>query len=447
MRGYYLLFFLIVYSCHITAQEIKAGELLRMQCRSDSNQHYSLYLPKNYQSGKKYPVVIFLDPAARGRFPVEKYRSVADEQELVLAGSSESKNFDAGSSAGSVTAIITDLVKSINTDESRIWLAGFSGGARMASSYAVANSTIAGVIACGAGFAGEDFYNSSRNIAFAGLVGYRDMNFEELLGIKDELTAKNKANLLLIFNGGHEWPPEDQLSLALLWLNKESSLMVMNKLQSDPAYFLRQTNEAKKAGLHYLSLLQANELRKIPALSAIADSLISNAGPAKTIAKGKKSFDISLNEERGSMDQLSFLFGQFVLSGSDKPGNDDLWKQEAQHINSLRTVKNKYSQLSGERLFDFSWRICIEQYYWLMGSKQYKQAYKAAYVLSFFTPTGLDPDYLMSRAAAGLADRSLCLHHLGLSVKKKTTLKETILNDDLIMAVIGREEAEKLFGD
>ncbi len=439
--------FLVFYPGALLAQDLKAGTITRVNCIADSNDQYSLYLPKNYDPATKYPLIIFLDPMARGNLPVEKYRAIADEQQVVLAGSLESRNFDPAASSNAVTAILDDIVKRVSTDGSRVWLAGFSGGARMASTYALGNGRISGVIACGAGFADNDLYTNKITIPFVGIAGYRDMNFEEILGIKELLAERKKENILLLFDGGHQWPPLLQLAIAVEWLNKTGSAVPSSSFEATSDSLFAELVRLKQKDLSYIAWIQANEYRKIPVLMTAADSIIKEIEHAKGFAKSRENFESAMNDEREYMDGFSFLFSQFVLTDDNQPANDETWKLKAVKISSFRESKSSYRQLSGERIFDFSWRLCIEQYQWLMESKQFKQAYKAAHLLLFYPAANLDPDYLMARAAAGFGDDTICLQHLKQSVKKQGLGKEKLLQDKLIIALIGREGVDKLFSN
>jgi pimeloyl-ACP methyl ester carboxylesterase len=432
---------LLLFSLGSVAQE--TGVITTEYCPADTSRHYVLYLPKDYQASKKYSLLLFLDPGARGNLPLEKYYPISDEQEIVIAGSLESKNFDADASVASITAILDDIPKRFSVDPLRVWLAGFSGGSRLASAYASTDRRVAGVIACGAGFSGEDGSVTIGNIPYAAIVGYRDMNFEEMLGITAQLDKERKENLLLLFNGGHDWPPVEQIAAAVLWLKKETSPLLADQLEREKFYLLASPLAAKKEGLHYLSQLQLSELGKIPSLSKRTDSLLR----AYKHAKDQEAFERSIAEERLFIHKFLFQFTQYIYGGSGLMGSEELWKGQAALVDNLRKEKDIYKQLSGEREYDFSWRNCIENYQYLMQINQPANAYKAAYILSFFEPAQVSADWLMARAAAGFKDRSRCLDHFKKAIKSKKIDREKLLSYKPVTDLIGREEAEKLLAE
>lgn len=430
--------FLFSSASRVIAQSLPVDSVITMRCLADPAQSYSLYLPKDFATGKKYPVLLFLDPGGRGEIPVTKYRSVADSYGIILTCSYNSRNFDAASSVNAIDAIHKDLLERFPAGMSKIWLAGFSGGARMASFYAENHISIDGVIACGAAFAGESNTAYTRKIPFALIVGVKDMNFEEMVQANETLDLAAQSSLLLLFNGGHNWPPVEQLSIAAYWLSgKELERPHQSAMNEQLQKLIREEK------IMYHAWLQTNELKQLNCFTVIADSLLQQIEAAKGFKQGRRYFNESMEEERKYMDEFSLLFSQSVAVNDISISNDDTWKAMSSKLN--RNSSNDYYQLSGERRFDFSWRLCSENYFQFMEIRQYGQAYKSAYILSFFQPTHLNPYYLMARAAAGLMDRSLCLKNLKQAIRKGNITKEKINGDAFITKLLDAETIDKLF--
>jgi predicted esterase len=442
---------IIFFTAAVSAQLPTAGTVQTVQCINDSNSSYSLYLPRDYVFGNKYELIIFLDPSARGDVPVQKYRSMADETGVVLAGSFDSKNFDLSSAEKAIPAIITDIQKRNSIGPSQIWLAGFSGGSRMASSYAATYNGINGVIACGAGFAqgdqgtGNDFINPARIIPYVGIVGNRDMNFEEMVGVKEQLSASKHKNLLLLFEGEHEWPPAGSLGVAIRWLQQFSSAAASKGGENLAAQLINEYTRFNATGTVYYSWLQAQAYLKLPVVAATADSLIRVMEAQRNFGREKENFETVLDKERNFMDQFSILFQQAIYAADIRVDNAALWKPKIAFISELKNDKNACKKLSGQRVYDFGWRLCSEQYSWLMQSNLFKQAYCSAYILSFFEGLPNNPEYMMARAAAGFSDKALCLAHLKKAVKKGGLAKERVMKDSLINSLVDANTIQKLF--
>ncbi|MCX6319917.1 MAG: hypothetical protein NTW29_21740 [Bacteroidetes bacterium] len=434
-------------------QPIQPGRVKNIICKADSSQSYTIYIPSSYKDDSPLPLLVLLDPVARGNVPVTMYQEIAERNHIILAGSNNSKNFDPAASGKSIPAILEDIIQYARFDGSAVWLSGFSGGSRMASSYAATDERIKGVIGCGAGFTssmtneGTEFYMLRREVPYAAIVGDKDMNFEEMNGVSDLLTKRNKANALFVFSGGHTWPPAAQMEMAVMWLlqMQQSSIILRAASDSLAARLKDQYEQYRESGLLYFSWLSANAAKQIPSLAKTGDSLTGIALKNKSFSRHKALFETTLEAERTFMDQFSFLFNQVISSDELSTGNDELWKQKAGAIASLRKDKDPYRRLSGERIHDICRRLCSEQYGWFMETKRFPQAYSVAFILGFIDTEGLNTDYWMARAAAGMGDKNRCINSLKLALKKSDLSKERVLKDPFIGLVLDAGAIEKLF--
>lgn len=193
-----------------------AGDLLhRINCAGNSTLSYALYLPKNYVEEKKFPLIIFFDAHGDGTYPLEKYKLLADQYGYILMGSNDSKN---GNSPQETGVILEEMVRSartmLNSDSSRIYAAGFSGGARVAAMLALSPAGLQGLAIAGAGFPADQWYNNPPSV-IVGIAGNRDMNLRELLNFKPKENLSSRFQLLR-YNGKHEWPPEEVFETAFM---------------------------------------------------------------------------------------------------------------------------------------------------------------------------------------------------------------------------------------
>ena len=117
---------------------------------ADPTNSYALYLPSAYSPSKRWPLLLVFDPFARGEVSVKLFHEAAEKYGFIVVGSNNSRNFQDPSAA--IRALWADVKERYAIDPRRIYTAGLSGGARVASSVALAcKGCIAGVIANGAG--------------------------------------------------------------------------------------------------------------------------------------------------------------------------------------------------------------------------------------------------------------------------------------------------------
>jgi len=203
-------------SANKTSQE-KGKVIPVISCLKDPAKSYSLYLPSNYSPEKKFPLILAFDPQGSGNLPVEKYHALAEKYGYILMGSNNSKN---GLPMNETEAIISSLFEEISTrysvDTSRIYLMGFSGGARIASLVALYAGGIRGVIGCGAGFPGGNQPGRFR-FDYIGLAGNADFNMNELVTLDEQLEQQGFRHALIIFEGRHEWPAKEIMRDAFIW--------------------------------------------------------------------------------------------------------------------------------------------------------------------------------------------------------------------------------------
>jgi len=193
------------------------GSIQTVKALGDSQVVYSLYLPKTYNTLKKYPVVYLFDPKGNGQLPVEKYQSLAERYELVLVGSYNSKNGLAWDKIQpQIQKMMNDCKARLAIDKKRMYTSGFSGGARVASGMAISGDEIRGVIACGGGFPGKST-NIGYPFDFYGIVGEEDFNLNELRQLDWSMNNSGMTHYIKEVKGGHDWPALKEMEAAYLW--------------------------------------------------------------------------------------------------------------------------------------------------------------------------------------------------------------------------------------
>jgi dienelactone hydrolase len=310
-----------------------AGELINqagkvvdeVTCRSNANYSYCLYLPGGFDSNKKYPLIIVFDAHARGKMAVERFKEAADSYGYIIVASNEARNGIQDINP-IVNAIWDDVVNRFPIDNSRIYTAGFSGGARIAASVAVYKGGVKGVIGCGGGMPSPSQELKSK-FDFISIVGLNDLNYQELKTLDKALSDNGFVCQMLTFNGGHEWPDSKTISKAVEWLDimaiKQKLLPVNDNLvRNYSSYYADTINKLIKLGESYKAYLFYNIILK-------------DLGGIYDIAEYQKSYDALLKDPK--IDQNIKL--------SEKLKTEELSKQE-QVISWFKT--SSFSQLKNE---------------------------------------------------------------------------------------------------
>lgn len=207
-----------------SAQQFEAGKIIdSLSVGYNQSETFTLYLPSSFILKKEYPIVFIFSPTGNGRMGVETFIETAEVYEYILICSNSSQNGSLERNLNIAQRLFNHVFSNFNILQNRVYLAGFSGGARLATAIASTSKQIEGVIACGAGFIPNPNYMPSDPIfSYASICGERDMNYREMFDVKNYLDQLNFHNALFIFDGKHQWPTNKQLLLAFNWLEMEA---------------------------------------------------------------------------------------------------------------------------------------------------------------------------------------------------------------------------------
>jgi hypothetical protein len=284
------------------AQELTAGQLIdRVICKADQSQSYALFIPSNYTPARKWPIIYCFDPGARGSLPVERFKEAAEKYGYIVAGSNNSRNGPGVPMKLIINSLLEDTHERLEIDDSRVYTAGFSGGARLACAVGyMFNSKIAGVIASGGGF--PQNITPSRDTPFAlfGAAGIEDFNLIEMTRLAKTLNEHGVPNRVEIFEGRHEWLPGELCVEAIEWM--EVQAMRSGKRKRDDAVietlFKKQLEKARShesAGRGYEAYLiytaaarDFKQLTDVTELEARAAQLRESKGVRAAIKQEKE---------------------------------------------------------------------------------------------------------------------------------------------------------------
>jgi pimeloyl-ACP methyl ester carboxylesterase len=183
-----------------------------------SNDLYAFAMPAQHAKG--LPLFVLIDPHGNGRLAVDKFRPALQDYRFVAIGLNNVRNntphYDV-----LIRKAVSKATDELPAGKTYIFYCGFSGGARMAFQYALANEC-RGVIMCGAG----PQKNTAAQIKFpmVNISGFRDFNFIEQYYPPDSYLAMKPDFISLYFNGKHEWPPPGIIKESISFLMLKSGL-------------------------------------------------------------------------------------------------------------------------------------------------------------------------------------------------------------------------------
>jgi len=180
--------------------------LSHVELRLDNSQSYALYLPQGYTDSSKLPVILFFDPHGEGSKPDSVYSKLADKYHFILMGSNNSKNLlDFGQTTVFANNMLNEAISRYHVDQTKITMAGFSGGAKVAMNTGAANPLVGTIIYAGA----ESEITPNHPLTLLGFAGKMDMNYTDLVQYDWDLKKTTIPHYLIECKGKHEWPTAD----------------------------------------------------------------------------------------------------------------------------------------------------------------------------------------------------------------------------------------------
>ncbi|WP_297703712.1 hypothetical protein [uncultured Eudoraea sp.] len=224
MRLILCLFLLGVVTQFNAQQTYEPGKLTdSIPVSNTSNETFALYLPTSFVASQASPILFIFEPAARGRLGIQTFIEASETYGHILVCSNNSKNGPYERNLNIAANLFDHVFSGFKINEDQMYFAGFSGGSRLAWALAFAAGNIAGVIACGAGlWKAPSPILPKQEFSYVGICGIRDMNYREMLGIKAYQEEINQDHTLITFEGGHSWPPAEEIARAFDWLDIEA---------------------------------------------------------------------------------------------------------------------------------------------------------------------------------------------------------------------------------
>jgi|SRR6185437_5365540 len=401
----------------VNAKPIDKGMTDTVFCTADPSQRYATYVPARYDAKKKWPIIYFFDPHGVGNVPLVLYKALADKYGYILAGTYNSKNgMQWSESEKAAQAFMQDSWQRLSIDNSRIYTFGFSGGARVASSVALYDGGVTGVVACGGGLP-EKNPQIKQAFSFLGFVGERDFNYTEMQQLDKQLAQMQFTHQLIVYHGKHQWPPADVAEQAFQWLElnamktkfipKNDSLVKAVEQQ-----FVKNAEQAEK---------QKNEIGEYFTYKKLLNfigGLAEVSSYATKVQQMEKSEKINkyLTDEQDNEEQEIRVESEYINDLSEK--DIDWWTST---VNEMRTSIKKDSlaptSLQYQRLLSY---LSLATY---MGASQaFKQNNNsaAAHFLDLYKmvdPTNPEHSYLYACMYARSGNPDKAINYLADAVK------------------------------
>src|SRR5581483_5265021 len=321
------------------------------------------------------------------------------------------------------------------------YTAGFSGGARVACGVGyMFSGSVAGVIACGAGFPPAVSPSTSTPFVLFGTAGVEDLNYFELKTLGHNLDAFSIPNRIATFDGGHAWAPVSLCTEAIEWMQLQAMKSgrrtrdegIINSLFNGELAKAKADESAEKVYAAYLDYSALTKDFKGLKDITFYEKRVSGLRNTKEVKSAIKDED-NEQREQGDLEKLfvSLLNGMTRASASTSGSKsmmqdliDGLKKQsEDQQNTSKRLVARRsltsFSIMTSEQAAEF------------MASTRYFEAATYLSVATLIQPNNARLSFNLARAYSLSKQRKEALDALNKAIEKGfTDVKQLESNKD-----------------
>jgi pimeloyl-ACP methyl ester carboxylesterase len=436
---------------------LPAGKIIeRVVCLKDAGQSYALYLPPNYTTDRRWPVIYAFDPAARGMRPVERFKDAAEKYGYIIVGSNNSRNFPDRPLAEIINAMFDDTQTRFSIDQNRVYTAGMSGGARVAGMVAQSlRGGAAGVILCGAGFSEAKPPEKPLPFPVFGVAGVEDFNWIELRQLHKALDSIGSANRFVTFDGDHTWAPSDSFLTAVEWMELQAMKSgrrgrdekLIAELFDKMAGQARADESAKRvyeAFLKYEAIAKDfNGLRDVAEFAKRADELRSGKEVKDRLKQEKAAEQAQRQRSQeffAAREQLNTAENPAVAMMGIKSMISDLRKKAASRDESVE-------RLAARRALGSFYVSMNEEANRHRAAKKYKEAAASLVLAAEIRPDNPQIFYSLARACALGGDKKQALEALKKAVELGFTNADEIAGNEDFVSIRNEAAYKRLIED
>ena len=359
----FCLFFCVGLCTSITAQQLvlKKGTIVdSLKINDTISESFGLYLPKKFETNKKWPVVFLFDAKGKGKQVLLMFAQAAEKHGYILAASNSV--YDSLPMSENIlrsSRMMNTVLTLLPVDSRRIYTSGFAEGAKFASVLPVVIKNIEGVLSIGAPLANTDVLTVKNPFHYIGVVDVDDYNLIEMQVNEKLLNGLRFSNELFVYEQGSEPSPLKYIDTAL----EVFSLNAMAKglVDKDTLFINTSFNENFNLITSLISqkkLLQADDL--------ISDMMTiyrvhKDIGELKSLQKDLRKDKLYKTMKRS---ESNYIFKEsFLREDYDYAIYEDLatynfnnlgwWNYQMQELNKNSSSGNPFESQMGKRLIGF----------------------------------------------------------------------------------------------
>ncbi len=339
---------------------LKKGVVIDSLKIPGTNNHFSIYLPQNFDMNKSWPLLLGFDSKGRTTSLARLYREAAEEFGYIVAISDFLENQSLKEKSEHIPVFLEHIVSLFPIQQGRVYVTGIDKDAELMSLVPVFyNSKIFGVVAIGS----SHYYGSrikiGKNFSYFGVLNINNYRYKDFLKNAEYLKRKAIPADILTYDGKSEYPypkllkkPLSTFTLQAMLKGRmpKDSIWVNNLFQKE----LEQVDIDLKKGRFLYALEEVKRIRKKYHLFFDTKNLREKEKQIKRFKGYKKERRLQLkyiNQENYYRESYMFLMQEDVAE--KKYENLGWWQHQMAELDSLKKKKEKHAVAMVSRIKGF----------------------------------------------------------------------------------------------
>ncbi|HEY9184892.1 MAG TPA: hypothetical protein VIM94_06190 [Salegentibacter sp.] len=381
-RGLFLGFLIGILSFgQIWSQEARIAKGVvvdTLQVQDSISETYSIYIPKDFENGETWPVLVIFDPLGRGRLTTQLFRSIAENQGYIIAASNEVLNKTSLQTNLQVAnRLIARLLYSIPVNPELVYVGGIQEGAQLASATPLIYDDIRGVLAVGDAWVNPEMTEKMKPFFFSAIAGDEDANLFKMQAIVNFFKEKKNPAEINYFDGNNkEWPDTFVLNNAVSAFSLDA---IAKGLRDEAQVYVQSLFEKELESAEFLRR-QRNYLRAFEKLEQMEDKYalfdvnldelnerMKSLSRNKAYRQQRRNFRKAENIEAEKQEEYRYLMEMDILSANFE--NIGWWEYQMEELEELNEKGGMAEKKVYSRLQDFLKKLSLSHFNNVMQSQ------------------------------------------------------------------------------
>ncbi|MEM7484621.1 MAG: alpha/beta hydrolase [Bacteroidota bacterium] len=361
-KKYAILFFATFLFQSAFTQELvlKKGKIIDSLVVNDTiPDTFSLYLPTNFTTTKKWPLLMVFDLDGKERQSMAMFLQAAEEEGYLLAAPKLSDTVPLSNNMISASNVLNKISRILPVNKSRVYTAGISSGGRFANLVPIFIKDVAGTISAGASIANSDLLNPKRSFHFIGIIGKNDFNYTQMLNVEKVFDRFKFPNQILLYDEEQKWPDVKYFQKAmqlftLSAMGKKLTPMDSSYIEKAFKEDLAKVNRLKNSNKLLFAEQYMGEMMSIYGVHKNLDSLrqVQKNLRRDRVFKGmRRAENATFFKESLLKEDYQYYIEEDVVTHNFN--NLGWWNYQMTEINKFISASSIYERQMGNRLLGY----------------------------------------------------------------------------------------------